>query len=178
MSTSTQDATAIPTGTWTLDPVHSDVAFAVSYSGAGTFRGSFTEIDASLVDGKLEGSAKVASLRVDDPNLQTHLQSPDFFDAEQNPELRFASNVIERDGDQVTIDGELTLRGVTKDVTITGTVTGPTPDAFGNQRIAFDVETTVDRREFGISWNMELPTGQPALGNDVKITANVALVQA
>ena len=178
MSTTTQDATAIPTGTWSLDPVHSDVGFAVKYSGAGTFRGSFTEIDASLVDGVLEGSAQVASLRVDDPNLQTHLQSPDFFDAEQSPVLTFKSKTIERNGEDVTIDGELTLRGVTKDVTITGTVTGPTPDAYGNQRIAFDVETTVDRREFGISWNMDLPTGQPALANDVTITANIALVQA
>ena len=67
---------------------------------------------------------------------------------------------------------------MTKPVTITGTVVGPTPDAHGNQRVAFDIETTVDRREFGIDWNMDIPGGGPALGNDVKITANLALVQA
>lgn len=173
-----EQSTSIPTGTWGLDPVHSDVGFAVTYSGAGTFRGSFGEIDASLTDGAIQGTATVASVRVDDPNLAGHLQSPDFFDAEQQPELRFTSKAIERNGDDVSIDGELSLKGVTKPVTITGTVTGPTPDAYGNQRIAFDVETTVDRREFGIDWNLELPTGQPALGNDVKITANLALVQA
>jgi polyisoprenoid-binding protein YceI len=177
MSTTAEQVTSIPTGTWGLDPIHSDVRFAVSYSGAGTFRGGFKEFDAKLFDGKLEGSSKVASLTIDDPQLVGHLQSPDFFDAEQFPELRFASKSIERSGNEVTIDGELTLRGVTKPVTITGTVVGPTPDAYGNQRIAFDIETTVDRRGFGLTWNMDLPTG-PALGNDVKITANLALVQA
>jgi polyisoprenoid-binding protein YceI len=177
MSTTAEQITSIPTGTWGLDPIHSDVGFAVTYSGAGTFRGGFKEIDAELVDGKLEGSANVASLTIDDPQLVGHLRSPDFFDAEQFPELSFASKSIERNGDEVTIDGELTLRGVTKPVTITGTVVGPTPDAYGNQRIAFDIETTVDRRDFGLNWNMDLPTG-PALGNDVKITANLALVQA
>jgi polyisoprenoid-binding protein YceI len=178
MSIAAEQTTAVPTGTWGLDPVHSDIGFAVTYSGAGTFRGTFDELDAKLVDGKLEGATKVASVRVDDPNLAGHLQTPDFFDAEQHPELRFTSKEIRRDGDEVTIDGELTLRGVTKPVTIAGTVVGPTPDAYGNQRIAFDVETKVDRREFGIDWNLELPTGDPALGNDVKITANIALVQA
>ena len=176
--TVTEQSTDIPTGTWSLDPVHSDVGFAVSYSGAGTFRGGFGEIDAKLTDGTLEGTAKVASIRVDDPNLAGHLQSPDFFDAEQHPELRFTASGIERNGDDVTIEGELTLRGVTKPVTITGTIVGPTPDAYGNQRLAFDVETTVDRREFGIEWNLDIPGGGPALGNDVKVTANLALVRA
>jgi len=78
----------------------------------------------------------------------------------------------------VTIEGDITLRGVTKPVTTTGTVVGPTPDAHGNSRTAFDLETTIDRRDFGITWNLELPTGDPALGNDVKITANLALIKA
>jgi len=173
----TQDATTVPTGTWSLDPVHSDIGFAVSYSGAGTFRGTFDEFDAKLADGNLEGSAKVASVAVGDPIFAGHLQSPDFFDAEKNPELSFTSSSIERDGETVTIDGKLTLRGETKDVTISGTTTGPTPDVYGKQRIAFDVETVVDRRDYGINWNADLPSGGPALGNDVKITANLAFVQ-
>ncbi len=178
MSATAEQITAIPAGTWNVDPVHSDVGFAVTYSGAGTFRGGFKELDAKLVDGKLEGSAKVASVTIDEPQLVGHLQSPDFFDAEQHPELTFASKSIERTGDEVTIDGEITLRGVTKPVTIEGTVVGPTPDAYGNQRIAFDIETTIDRREFGIDWNLDIPGAGPALGNDVKVTANLALVQA
>lgn len=177
----TEQTTSIPTGTWGLDPIHSSVGFAVTYSGSGTFRGSFDEFDAKLVEGKLEGVAKVASVDIDEPQLAGHLQTPDFFDVEQHPELRFASKTIGRNGDDVTIEGELTLRGVTKPVTITGTVAGPTTD-FGIdgeiQRIAFDLETKVDRRDFGIDWNRELPGGGAALGNDVKITANLALVQA
>jgi polyisoprenoid-binding protein YceI len=181
MSTTAEQATSIPTGTWGFDPIHSAVGFAITYSGAGTVRGGFGEIDAKLIDGKLEGNAKVPSVTFDEPQLVGHLQSPDFFDAERFPELRFASKTIERNGDDVTIEGELTLRGVTKPVTISGTIVGPTTDAGVDgpiQRLALDVETKVDRREFGIDWNRELPSGGPALGNDVKITANLALVQA
>jgi len=181
MSTTAEQTTRIPTGAWSLDPIHSDIGFAINYSGAGTVRGGFKEFDAKLVDGKLEGVAKVASVTFDEEQLVGHLLSPDFFDAERFPELRFASKTIERNGDEVTIDGELTLRGVTKPVTITGTVVGPTPDAGAAgpiQRLAFDLETKVDRREFGIEWNRELPSGDLALSNDVKITANLALVQA
>jgi polyisoprenoid-binding protein YceI len=177
MSTTEQIA-QIPTGTWKLDPVHSSVGFGVSYSGVGTFRGTFEDFDANLVDGRLEGIAKVASVKVDDENLAGHLQSPDFFDAEQHPQLRFVSNTIERDGGRVSIQGDLTLRGVTHRVEITGTVTGPLENAYGQQRIGFDLETTVSRHDYGITWNMELPGGGQALGDDVVITANLALVQA
>ena len=176
MSTTTQ--TGIPTGTWTTDPVHSTIGFAVRYSGIGTFRGTFEEFDAKLVDGRLEGVAKVASVKVDDPQLAGHLQSPDFFDAEQHPELRFVSTAIEREGDSVSIQGDLTLRGVTRPVEISGTVTGPLENAYGQQRLGLDLEATIDRHDFGIDWNMELPGGGNALGDDVLISANLALVQA
>ncbi len=181
MSTTAEQTTSVPTGAWSLDPIHSAVGFAVNYSGAGTVRGGFKAIDAKLVDGRLEGSATVASVTFDEEQLVGHLLSPDFFDAERFPELRFASKTIERNGDDVTIEGELTLRGVTKPVSITGTVVGPTPDAGatgGIQRLAFDIETKIDRREFGIEWNRDLPSGDPALSNDVTLTANLALVQA
>jgi len=174
---STQQSTSIPTGTWTLDPVHSSVGFAVRYSGVGTFRGSFEKFDAKLVDGRLEGVVDVASVKVEDENLAGHLQSPDFFDAEQHPELRFVSHTIERDGERVSIQGELTLRGTTHPVEIAGTVTGPLENAYGQQRLGFDLETTVNRHDYGITWNMELPGGGEALADDVLITANLALVQ-
>ena len=177
MSTTEITSTAIPTGSWSLDPVHSSIGFAVQYAGVGTFRGTFDEFDATLVDGLLEGAAKVTSVRVDDENLAGHLQSPDFFDAEQFPELRFVSKSIERDGDRVSVDGELTIRGITHPVEIAGTVTGPLADAFGRQRVAFDVETTVNRRDFGLTWNMELPGGGEALGDDVTLAANLAFLQ-
>jgi polyisoprenoid-binding protein YceI len=173
----TEQTTGIPTGTWVVDPVHSSIGFAVRYSGIGTFRGTFEDFDAKLVDGRLEGVAKVASVKVDDENLAGHLQSPDFFDAEQYPELRFVSRSIERDGERVSVDGDLTLRGVARPVEITGTVSGPLENAYGQQRLGFDLETGVDRQEYGITWNMELPGGGQALADDVLITANLALVQ-
>ena len=174
---STTQQTGIPTGTWTLDRVHSSIGFAVPYSGVGTFRGTFEDFDAKLVDGRLEGVAKVASVKVDDESLAAHLQSPDFFDAEQYPELRFVPNSIDRDGDRVSIDGDLTLRGVTRPVEIAGTVTGPLENAYGQQRTGFDLETTVNREDYGIAWNMQLPGGGQALGSEVVIVANLALVQ-
>ncbi len=178
MSTTAEQTTGIPTGTWGLDPVHSSIGFAVEHSGVMTFRGTFDEFDAKLVDGRIEGSAKVASVRVDDPNLAGHLQTPDFFDAEQHPELRFVSKAIVRDGDRVSIEGALTLRGVTLPVEIAGVASGPITDGYGNQRVGLDLETTVNRRDFGINWSQDLPSGEAALADEVGITANLALVQA
>lgn len=177
MST-TQDTTAVPTGTWSLDPVHSTIGFAVKHSGVMTFRGDFADYAATLVDGRLEGTAQVASVRVDDPNLTGHLQSPDFFDAERNPELRFVSRSIEREGDRVSISGDLTLRGETQPVELAGTISGPITDGYGNQRLGLDVETTINRRDYGINWGADLPSGEPMLADDVTITAALALVQA
>ena len=176
MSTAEQ-TTQVPTGTWNLDPVHSSVNFAVKHSGVMTFRGTFGEIGASLADGRLEGTAKVASVVVDDENLAGHLQTPDFFDAEQHPELRFTSTTIERDGERISIEGDLTLRGVSQPVELSGTVSGPITDGYGNQRFGLDVETTVNRRDYGIDWSADLPSGEPMLADDVVITANLALVQ-
>src|SRR3954470_23813983 len=115
MTTETQQA--VPTGTWNLDRVHSTVAFAVDYM-SGTFQGSFSDFDAKVADGKLRGSAEVASIQVKDPNLEAHLQSPDFFDAERHPQLTFESKEIARSGDELTIDGEITIKGHTEPVEI------------------------------------------------------------
>jgi polyisoprenoid-binding protein YceI len=178
MSTAQDTTTAVPTGTWSLDPVHSTIGFAVKHSGVMTFRGDFADYTAKLEDGRLEGTAQVASVRVDDPNLTGHLQSPDFFDAEQNPELRFVSRSIEREGDGVSISGDLTLRGETQPVELAGTISGPITDGYGNQRLGLDVETTINRRDYGINWGADLPSGEPMLADDVTITAALALVQA
>ena len=180
MSTTEQTTTTtgVPTGTWQLDPVHSSIGFAITHNTVLTFRGTFGEFDASLADGRLEGSAKVASVVVDDENLVGHLQSPDFFDAEQFPVLRFASKAIERDGDRLSIDGDLTIKGVTAPIELTGAIAGPVPDAYGNERIGLDLEGTINRHDFGVSWNAELPGGASILEDEVVLTADLALVQA
>ena len=174
--------TIAPAGTWNLDPVHSRVDFEVSYL-AGTFKGHFNEIGAELtVDGEratLEGTTKVASIDVNEENLTAHLQSPDFFDAERYPELRFTAEDISLDGDgQVSVGGELTIRGVTKPVTVTGAVTAPMADPYGSERIGLNLSTTIDRTDFGINWNNPLPSGEPALANNVTVLAELQFVKA
>jgi polyisoprenoid-binding protein YceI len=171
---STTETQAVPTGTWTVDKVHSDVAFAVDYM-AGTFTGSFSDFDASVVDGVLKGSAKVASVQVKDPNLEAHLQGPDFFDAERSPELSFESKAIERDGDKVKIDGQITIKGHTEPVEITGVVSDPIDDPYGGTRFGLKAETKVDRTKFGVNWNNPLPSGEPALSNEVTILVELQL---
>ena len=173
--------TIAPAGTWSLDPVHSSVDFEVSYL-AGTFKGGFDEIGAELtVDGEratLEGSAKVASVDVKDENFSAHLQSPDFFDAERHPELRFTAEDIRLDGDgQVSVAGELTIKGVTEPVTVTGSVTTPMVDPYGNERIGLNLTTKIDRTDFGVNWNNPLPSGEPSLANDVTILAELQFVK-
>jgi polyisoprenoid-binding protein YceI len=173
--------TTAPAGAWSLDPVHSRVDFEVSYL-AGTFKGEFHEIGAELTveaeRASLEGTAKVASVDVEDEDLSAHLQSPDFFDAERHPELRFAAQEIRLDGDgKVSVDGELTIKGVTERVAVSGTVTAPMADPYGNDRIGLTLTTKIDRTDFGVDWNNPLPSGDPALANDVKILAELQFVK-
>jgi polyisoprenoid-binding protein YceI len=173
MSTTAAVTTSIPTGTWNLDPVHSSLGFAIKHSGVMTFHGDFPEFDAKLVDGRLEGTAKVASVRVDEPNLAGHLQTPDFFDAEQHPVLRFTATDISLDGENVNVQGDLTIKGVTQPTEVTGTVAAPLTDYAGRERVGLKLTTTVDRTAFGVSWNAPIPSGEPALADDVSINAEL-----
>src|SRR6266498_6094742 len=180
MSITTETVQALPTGTWTLDRVHSSIGFEVAYLG-GSFRGHFDDVDAKLVSegdtARIEGSARVASVEVKDENLEAHLQSPDFFDAERHPDLSFESIEIDRSGDAVTVGGEITIKGVTKPVELTGTIADPITDAHGNERIGLRLETTVDRTDFGVDWNVPLPDGRPALADAVKLSAELYFVR-
>ena len=126
-------------------------------------------------DGVLSGSAKVASVQVQDENLAGHLQSPDFFDAERHPELTFTSSSINRDGDRVTIDGDITIKGHTEAVELTGLISDPIADPYGGERFGLRLETVIDRNTFGVSWNNPLPSGDPALSNEVKLTVELQL---
>ena len=168
-------------GTWQLDPVHSSIGFEIPYL-SGTFKGQFREADARLVvtdsEATLNGTAKVESVDVKDENLSAHLQSPDFFDAERHPELLFSAQNIDLADETVSADGVLTIKGVTKPVQVTGTITAPMVDAFGRERIGLVLSTTVDRHDFGVSWNTPLPTGEPAVGDEVTIVAELYFLRA
>jgi polyisoprenoid-binding protein YceI len=173
----TQIQELIPTGTWTSDPVHSSIGFAVKHMGVTPFRGSFKTFDATLADGKLVGSAPVETIQTDDENLTGHLLSPEFFDAERHPVLQFESTEIRRDGDEIAVDGLITLKGESRPVELRGTITGPLSDPYGNTRLGLELETTIDRTDFGINWNAELPSGGQVLANNVKLSAQLELVQ-
>jgi polyisoprenoid-binding protein YceI len=182
MSTATTatQAPALPAGKFKLDPVHSTVGFEVKHM-ISTFRGTFGDYDASLDNSngaaRLAGSAGVASVDVRDENLAAHLQSPDFFDGERHPEIRFGSDRIElADDGSLTLDGELTIRGITRPIRASGRFEQVEADMTGGHRIGLGLETTVDRREFGINWNAALPKGGFALGNEVKLVVHLELV--
>ena len=180
MSITTDNRQALPVGTWNLDAVHSTIGFEVDYMG-GAFRGQFREVAAKLeAEGDrpvLTGSAKVASVDVKDENLAGHLQSADFFDAERYPELSFESSEIDRAGDRVSVRGGITIKGVERPVELTGTLAEPITDPYGRERISLKLNTTIDRQDFGVNWNVPLPDGKPALADEVKLAAELYFVR-
>ena len=141
----------VPAGTWAVDKVHSSIGFAVKHLVVSTFRGTFEDYDAALHVGeggaaKLTGTVRVGSVKVKDENLEAHLQSPDFFDAERTPELRFESDAFQvGDGGELTVRGDLTIRGVTLPVVANGTYSYVAADLGGAERIGVELETVVDR---------------------------------
>jgi polyisoprenoid-binding protein YceI len=171
--------TIVPRGSWKADPVHSSVGFSVKHMGAGTFRGSFDDYTVSLreVDGepRLEGSARVESVDVKDETLKGHLLSPEFFDAERHPEISFVSGDIRQHDGGIVLEGELTIKGITQVVEGRGSVSGPVEHPAGGARIGIDLETVVDRHQFGLDWNAELPQGGSVLGDEVTLTIHLEL---
>ena len=181
MSISTE--TTIPAGTYALDTVHSHVGFAVKHMVVATFRGRFEKFYATLEVGeegaaRLAGTVDVTSIEVKDDNLAGHLQSPEFFDAERHPELRFESDSIRVDGNDVVVDGRLTIKGQTRPVEARGTIVGPHEDIAGNTKLGLELTAVIDRTEFGLNWNAPLPKGGVALGNDVTLSVDLELAKA
>ena len=171
-------AQTLPAGTYGFDPVHSTIGFAVKHNGVSTFRGSFEQLDATLEDGVLVGTAQVDSVKTAIPDLKGHLVSPEFFNAEQTPTITFRSTEIRAAEDgTVEVDGDLTIRGITKPVTANGTYGAGTGIA-GNEVVGLDLEAPIDRRDFGLNWQAELPKGGDVLAWDVTIQAHLELAKA
>jgi polyisoprenoid-binding protein YceI len=177
MSVLHEQRTALPTGTWGLDRVHSSIGFSVKHLLVANFRGGFDTFDVTLDADGLRGTVDVTSVDVSEPNLNGHLLAPDFFDAERHPELSFRSTAIRTTGESLEIDGELTVKGVTKPVSIAGILSGPVTHLDDSRRIGLELETVIDRTAFGLDWNAPLPNGGFALGNDVKLRAELELVE-
>ena len=180
MATDTEapGATEVPAGTWNVDPVHSVAGFAVRHMMVGTFRGEFSEIDATLTDGKLVGKVKVGSLQIKDDNLKGHLFSPDFFDAERYPEIIYESSSLTVNDGVLSSEGTITLKGASTPVTATGRLAGPTVTLGDVEKIGLDLETTVNREAVGLQWNAPLPKGGVVLGKNVTISVTLELALA
>jgi polyisoprenoid-binding protein YceI len=171
----------LPAATWSIDAVHSTIGFSIKYL-VSKFRTEFERYDASLdttgETPRLTGTVDPTSIRVKDENFHAHLQSPEFFDSERHPAITFTSTGWRTDGDELVVDGNLTIKGDTRPVEARGVLVAPHEDPWGNTRLGVTLEASVDRSHFGITWNNPLPKGGLALANDVKLHVDLQLVQA
>jgi polyisoprenoid-binding protein YceI len=179
MSTDTVNQ-KVPAGTWTVDPVHSSVAFSITHNNVATYRSKFDSYEATLTGGdeaKLVGSVDVQSIDIDEPQLKGHLMSPEFFDTERFPKLNFTSTRLDiADDGSVRLAGELEIKGNKREVEATGRFGEIGSDLGGNPRVALSVSTAVDRREFGMEFNADLPSGGQVLEWEVAINVDLELV--
>jgi polyisoprenoid-binding protein YceI len=171
--------------TWDLDPVHSEVEFAVRHMMVTTVRGQFHKFavatnfdeahpELSTVEAHIDASSIDTGMEARD----THLRSGDFLDAAKYPELVFRSTGIKKVGDGYTIDGDLTMHGQTRPVTLDAEIGGIVPDMQGGRRAGFSASTKINRKEWGLTWNGALESGGVLVGDEIKITMDLAVVQA
>jgi polyisoprenoid-binding protein YceI len=169
--------TVIPAGTWSIDPSWSALEFEVRKLGLVTVKGRVPSFSGTITGGDnaaIEGVVDATSITTFESDRDAHLQSPDFFDIQRYPELRFVSTSVDASGDEIVVRGDLTIRDVTKPVELRGTLSGPENDPWGNERIGLELSTTVDRTAFGLEWNAPLPGGGFLLPNDVALKAYFA----
>jgi polyisoprenoid-binding protein YceI len=171
----------LPAAVWGLDKNHSTATFAIKYM-VSTFRTGFENFDVTLDttgdQPRLSGSVDPSSIAVKDENFHAHLQSPDFFDTERHPAITFESTGWRLDGDELVVDGNLTIKGDTRPIEARGHLTPASEDPWGNTRVGITLEAVVDRTHFGLNWNNPLPKGGLALANDVRLHVDLQLVKA
>lgn len=171
-------------GKWTMDPSHSEAMFSVRHAGISRVRGTFEEFTGSAtftedVNGSvIEADVQAASINTRNDGRDEHLRGEDFFDAENHPVLKFESlEVTDFDGEEFQLKGNLTMRGVTKEVTFKGEFGGQTVDPFGLTRAGFEAETEISRKEFGLTWNAALEAGGVMVSDKVRITLDVSFTK-
>jgi polyisoprenoid-binding protein YceI len=184
MTTATdQTAVSLPSGTWSVDPIHSAIGFEVKHFGISTFRGQFTGFEGRIETGngaveRVEGTVKPDTVDVRDPQLSAHLQSEDFFDVARHPEISFASAGVRKVADdRFELDGELTIRGAKRPVTLDLEVEGYGPDPSGSDRISLAGLGEIDRTEFGIAFDGRLDNGALIVGEKVRLVLTVEAVR-
>jgi polyisoprenoid-binding protein YceI len=184
VSTSTVTPTRVPTGTWAIDPAHSRVEFQVKHLGIATVRGHFARFNGTLALGddlaaaRAFGVVEAASIDTNDEGRDAHLRSPDFFDTEQHPEIAFSSTAITPTGDETfEITGELTLHGVTRELTLQAEITGAEQDPWGNERVGLEVRGELDRDDYGMTFNQALGSGNVLVSDKVKLQLDISAVK-
>ena len=164
-------------GTWTIDPVHSEVSFVVRHMMVSKVRGRFDKFEGTIVtapdplQSSVTATVELSSVNTGEPNRDNHIRSADFFEVESHPHLTFRSTGVRPDGDDFLLDGDLTIRGTTKPVTLKLEVNGFGPDAFGGTRAGFSASGEINRHDFGVSYNGPIPGG----GGGVIVSEKVAI---
>ncbi|MET0955830.1 MAG: YceI family protein [Cryobacterium sp.] len=176
------DTTSIPgykAGTWTIDPTHSAVSFSIRHIMISKVKGSFEKFDATFVttenplEASVTASAQVASINTNEPNRDGHLRTGDFFDAETYPTIDFVSTGVRVHKDDYLVDGNLTIKGVTKPVTFDFEFGGFGGDPYGNYKFGATAKAEINREDFGLTYNAALETGGVLLGDKVTITLDL-----
>jgi polyisoprenoid-binding protein YceI len=183
--TSTDTRTAIPgytVGTWAIDPVHSEVGFTVRHMMVSKVRGRFTSFSGEIVTGAdpLDSSvtAEIAldSIVTGQEQRDAHIRSADFFDVENHPTMTYRSTGVRQHGDGYVVDGQLTLKGVTRDVPLTLELNGYGPDAYGGTRAGFTATAEISRSDFGVNWNAAIEGGGVVVSDKVTIQLEIEAV--
>lgn len=179
-----QGIVRVPTGKWNVDPAHSAVEFQVKHMMIATVRGRFTEFEGTIEaapdidDSRVSGAVKAASIDTNQPDRDVHLRSPDFFDAERHPEIRFESRrIAPLGGARFRVVGDLTIKDTTREVELEATVHGANRDPWGNQRVGVSCEGTIDRKDFDLTWQQALETGGFLVGDEVKVSVDISAVK-
>jgi len=171
-------------GTWSVDPSHSSVEFQVKHMGLATVKGFFGEFEGGLTvaeDGTIsaEGTVQAASVNTRNGQRDEHLRSPDFFDAETYPQLSFRSTAFEAiDEETYRVTGELTIRGVTREVVLEVVSQGTDIDPWGNTRVGLEAVAQIERADYGLTWNQALESGGVLVGKKVKLLLDISAVKA
>jgi len=187
MATATQApeaAVALPAGSWNIDKLHSDIGFEVKHFGISTFRGRFSDYEGTIVTDEsglrsVEGTIEAGSIDIADEQLSGHLRSEDFFHVEKYPQARYVSTSVESAGDgRYRVNGEFTLRGVTRPLTLDAQAEGAGAGPDGKARISLSASGQLDRLEYGLSFDAKLEGGAAVVGEKVRLVLSVEAVQS
>lgn len=168
---------------WTIDPTHSEVGFKVKHMMFTNVKGLFNDYSADidfnddLKEANLQFEAKINSIFTNNADRDNHLKSADFFDADQYPTLNFKSTNIQGNGSEYEITGDLTIKGITKPITLNAEFSGLMTDPWGNTKVGLNLDGKINRKDFGLTYNAALETGGVLVGEDVKLNAEIQLVE-